>query len=334
MGAAGFARAIPGVVSPAQAAAGRSLDLALLGYALGIHVPATAAIVEMLPQQSGFAVPTIHRMDTGQAVTETVISGAAELGEGDPIVAMAAVEAGADLKIVGPYYLQTDLVLLVNADRVQNYQDLAKPGVVVACEDIGGVTQVMVIGPLLKHGIDFRKVQFVAIGGSGARMRALLAGRIQATPIHVDQAATVMKQGHYKVLLEPWQEYHPWINEVWIATGKWLSRKENEIALVALLKQNILAFRKANLEFKWFCNGYRRLVTLPGASKEQNAAIRPVWETFVKTIKPWPNDGLLTAADIAALVPLYRDVGAVKGTADPMKFVTTEYTKQALAEIG
>ena len=334
VGAAGLAGPKHGIVGQADAASGRSLKLALLGYALGIQVPTTAAFVEMLPYQPGFAAPTIHRMDSEQTVTESVISGTAELGECDPIVPMAAVEAGADLKIVGPYYLQTDLVLIVNADRIHDYTDLTKPGVVVASEHLGGLTQMLMVGPLLKRGIDFRKVQFVPIGGSDLRTRALLADRVQATLMHIDQAAPLMKQGHFKILVEPWNEYHPWINEVWITTGKWLGRKENERALVALLKQNILAFRKANTDFAWYADAYRKLVTLPHADKEQDSTLRPVWETFVKTIKPWPDDGGVTAADVAALVPIYKAVGAVKGTADPRSFVIADYAKQALREIG
>jgi len=34
-----------------------------------------------------------------------------------------------------------------------------------------------------------------------------LAGRVAAVPVHFDQAAEIVKQGNFKVLIEPWQEY-------------------------------------------------------------------------------------------------------------------------------
>ena len=43
----------------------------------------------------------------------------------------------------------------------------------------------------LGASVDVSKVNMVEIGGSGARMQALLSGRVQAVPVHFDQAAEV-----------------------------------------------------------------------------------------------------------------------------------------------
>ena len=168
--------------APAIAQAARPLKINLLGFALGIHVPAMAAVFDLLPGM-GYA-PATQRMDQIRTITQTLIAGAAELGETDSITVMSAVEAGADLKIVGLVYRQTSLVFVVNADKVRDFKDLESPENVVAVNGKGDITHVMLLGPLIKRGVDIKKVTIVDVGGSGARMQALLSGRVAAVPVH------------------------------------------------------------------------------------------------------------------------------------------------------
>jgi len=333
LGAAGGLAAL-GAGGPALAQAGRSLKLNLLGFALGIHAPSTAAIKDLLPAMPGMAAPQTNRMDQIRTVAQTVISGAAELGEADPIVTMSAVEAGADLKIVGLYYMNTSLVLVANTDHVREYKDLAKPGTVVAVNGKGDITHVMLLGPLLRENIDIDRINFVEIGGSGARMRALLAGRVHAVPMHFDQAAQVVTRGNYKILMEPWKEYRAWVNEVWVAQGSWLKQPANERALVNLLKANITAFRRANTDLNWFADAYRKHATVPKANEATTDSLRALWQGLSQQVKAWPADGRLDPADIEALVPLYKRAKAVQGTVAPSRFIETSYLRQALSELG
>jgi NitT/TauT family transport system substrate-binding protein len=327
---AGSGLAVSGL---ARADGGRSLKINLLGYCLGDHVPTTAAVMEMLPQTPGFAPPQTARIDQMRTVAQTVIAGAAELGETDPIVTMSAVEAGADLKVVGLWYSQTSLVLVADASRIKDYKDLANPANVVAVNQKGDITQVCLLGPLLEAGIDINKISFVEIGGSGARMRALLAGRVQAVPVHLDQAAQMTKDGRFKVIIEPWKAYHPWVNEVWAVTGAWLKEPENEKALVALLKANIAAYRRANTDYAWYADMYRRYATVPDPEK-QDAVVRPLWEALANEVKSWPPQDGPAPDDIERLIPLYKAAGAVRGTVRARDFVVVDYVKQALAELG
>lgn len=333
---AGSGLAASGLLAPslARAEPGRSLKINLLGYCLGDHVPTTAAVMEMLPQAQGFAKPETARIDQMRTVAQTVIAGAAELGESDPIVTMSAVEAGADLKVVGLWYAQTSLVLVADAAKIKDYKDLANPANVLAVNQKGDITQVCLLGPLLAAGIDINKINFVEIGGSGARMRALLSGRVQAVPVHLDQAAEMTRDGRFKVIMQPWKEYHPWVNEVWVAAGGWLKKPENEKALIALLKANIAAFRRANTDFAWYADMYRRYATLPNVAKETDASIRALWDGLANDVKSWPPQDGPDPDDIERLVPLYKAAGAVRGTVKARDFVVLDYVKQAISELG
>jgi NitT/TauT family transport system substrate-binding protein len=317
---------------PARAQANRPLRANLLGFALGIHVPSTAGLVDILPPM-GYA-PTTQRMDQIRLLTQTLIAGAAEIGETDPITVMSAVESGADLKIVSLFYMNTSLVFLANADKVREFKDLEKPENVVAVNGKGDITHVMLLGPLLKRGVDVSKVQLVEIGGSGARLQALLSGRVAAVPVHFDQAAEVQKKGNFKVLLEPWKEYKAWINEIWACSGTWLKNKDNERAVIDLIKAQMIAFRKANSDLSWYTANYRKHVTLPNAKDATEDGIKPVWETLSKTIGAWPTRTEVKAEYFDELLPVYKQADAIQGKIKLDQVLETSLASQAASELG
>ncbi len=312
-------------------AAKRPLKVNLLGFALGIHVPTTTAVLDLLPGM-GYE-PITQRLDQIRTNTQTIIAGAAELGETDPITVLSAVEQGADLKIVGLWYLQTSLVFLANADKVHDYKDLEKPDNIVAVNGKGDITHVMLLGPLLKRGVDVKKLNIVEIGGSGARMQALQSGRVAAVPVHFDQAAGLVKTGKYKVLLEPWKEYSPWINEIWACSGAWLKKKENERAVIDLLKAQMTAFRRANADLDWYTENYRKHVTLKDAKTATPEKIRPVWEGLTRDIKAFPNVMEMKIEWFDALLPAYVQAGAVEGKVKPAQVIETSLAAQAASEL-
>jgi NitT/TauT family transport system substrate-binding protein len=325
---------MPALAVPAAAQAGRSLEVNLLGFALGIHVPTTVAVFDLLPAMAGYAPPRTQRLDQIRTLTQTLAAGAAECGQTDPITTLRAVEAGADLKIVAFWYLHTSLVFLANADKVRELKDLERPENVVAVNTRGDITEVMLVKPLAASGIDFKKVQVIEIGGSGARMKALQSGRVAAVPIHFDQASALAKAGNFKVLVEPWKFYNPWINEVWVVGGAWLKSKDNERALVDLIKATLTAFRKANDDFAWWAAMYRKFVTLPKANEAKDEEIRPLWQGLAQEIGAWPRDMDWKPDYFDALWPAYKAAGAVEGKIKPSQIVETAYVAQALSELG
>jgi NitT/TauT family transport system substrate-binding protein len=319
-------------VSPAFAQAKRPLKVNLLGFALGIHVPTTAALLDIMPTM-GYA-PETQRLDQIRTLTQTLIAGAAELGETDSITVMSAVEQGADLKIVGLWYMHTSLVFVVNADKVREFKDLEKPDSIVAINGKGDITHVMLLGPLIKRGVDVKKLNIVEIGGSGARMQALQSGRVAAVPVHFDQAAELAKKGNFKILLEPWKEYGAWINEIWAVNGSWLKKKENERTVIDLLKAQMTAWRKANADLSWYADGYRKHVTLKDAKTATDEQIKPLWEGLTKEIKAFPPVMELKLEYWNDLLPAYVQAGAIEGKVKVASVVEPSLAKQAASELG
>jgi len=335
VGAAGVG-ALEGVLGRAAwAQAGRVLDIPIVGFTLGIHVPSIAAMKDILPTLQGYAPAKTTRFASQRVITQTIVSGSGDIGAGDPIITMRAAEAGADVRMIGLVFNSTSLVFVVNGNKVKQLQDLQKPETVVAVNSKGDFTHVLLVGPLLKRGVDLSKVTVVEIGGSGARTKALLSGRVDAVPVHFDQAFDIAKQGNYPVLLDPAKEYKAWFGEVYFATSAWLQKPENKRAAVDLLKANLMAFRKASGDYTWFAAQYRKHSTVDKAAQQGDDAIKPVWEVLVKQVNAFPAAmDTFTVQNFKDLVPVYKAAEALEGKADVEKIVDRTYLDQALKELN
>lgn len=337
MGAGLLGGGVPGAAgtAPAWAQASRVLDIPIVGFTLGIHVPYYAALKEILPTLPGYAAAKTTRFASQRVITQTIVSGSGDIGAGDPIITLRAAEAGADVKIIGLVFNNTSLVFVVNGNKIKQLQDLQNPGTVVAVNSKGDFTHVLLVGPLLKRGVDLSKVTVVEIGGSGARMRALLAGRVDAVPVHFDQAFDLAKQGNYPVLLEPAKEYRAWFGEVYFATTEWLKKAENRRAAVDVLKATLMAFRRASNDFAWFAEQYRKHSTVQDAAKTPDETIRPVWEILVRQVNAFPGAmESFTVENFKDLIPVYKAADALQGTVSVEKVIDRTYLEQALKELG
>jgi NitT/TauT family transport system substrate-binding protein len=290
------------------------------------------ALNEIIPTL-GYGQPQIDRISRLETITQSILSGSAEVGTGDAISMLRAVQAGADLKIIGNCFMNTSLVFVANAETIKTDQDLEKSSVTVAVNSIGDFTHVMLIRPLQKRGIDIKKVNVISMGGSGTRLRALVAGKIDAVPIHFDQAQELVATGKFRILIEPWKEFANFLGEVWIVSSGWLAKADNQRAAVDLLKAVILSFRKADQDSRWFAGAYRKYGTDAAMQKATDPTIEGVRATLADTVKAWPKDMHHRVDIYRELLPIYREAGAISGDIDLDKVVDVSIVAQALKEL-
>lgn len=314
-------------------AAGAPLKINVPGNALGVHIPYMAAINEGLPDL-GEPAASWERVPKLQTITQSILSGQTEVGAGDAISTLRAVEAGADLRIIGNAFMHTSLVFVVNGDKVASLKDLENDDVTIAVNSKGDFTHVMVVGPATAKGVDMDKVNVIKMGGSGNRFRALLAGKVDGVPLHFDQASELATQGNFQVLIEPAKEYEAFLGEVWIVSGKWLENPENRARAKALLKATTQAFRKANDDAAWYADMYRKYGTKDSMKAASDAEIEVVRQALGVDIGCWPTDMHHDMAVYQELVDVYKSAGAIKGTVDLNAVVDTSLIDEVLAEIG
>jgi NitT/TauT family transport system substrate-binding protein len=318
---------------PIYAQTKRSLNVNIVANTLGIHIPYISALNEILPSL-GYEQPKIDRISRLETITQAILSGSAEVGTGDAISTLRAVEAGADLRIIGNCFMNTSLVFVANADTVRTDKDLEKKGVTIAVNSLGDFTHVMLIQPLRKRGIDLNKVNVISMGGSGTRLRALIAGRVDAVPLHFDQVQDLVATGKYRILIEPWVEFDNFLGETWMASSAWLAKPDNRRAAVDLIKAVVVSFRRAHVDEPWFAAAYRKYGTDSAMGRQSDARINETRSKLADTVRAWPVDMHHSPAIYRELMPIYREAGALAGTVDIDRTVDTSVAAEALRELG
>jgi len=333
MGAAGGSGLLMHGAGPLAAQQGRALQANILGFTLGIHVPAIVALNEGM-EELGYSASDMVRLESMQAVTQGIVAGSSEVGEGDVVSALTASEAGADIRLTGLVYNNTSQVLVVNRDIIQSFEDFKKPEATIAINSRGDFIYIMLSGVFDQNGIDIEQdTTLVEVGGSGSRMRALLAGRVAAVPVHFDQAVKIAQEGNFEVMVEPGKIFDPWLSEAWLVNGSWLENDENRRILTDLQKATITSFRRANADLGYYADGYRKYATVKGAQDAKDEDLEWAWSQLSTEIKAWPNDGGFKKGYFERLIPVYERANALRGTLDLGKAVDTSFVDAALQEL-
>jgi len=312
----------------------RSLKVMSNANVAGIHVPGNVAVREILQQIGDYAPIDLTRMEKQANITQVLVGGGPDIVDADTPSIAAAANAGANLKIVGQFYASVDLVFAANADVVTSLQDLTKPDVVCGINTPGDTVHALLLGVLMKHGIDITKVNIVALGGSSARMRALMAKRVHLVPIHADQAHDVALQGNYKPLIQPWTEYGFWSNEVWAVNGKWLENPDNQRVVVDVLEAQLRANRSATNDFAWFAGMFRKYSNDRDAAHWPDERIRDEWTLLTREIKAFPEPMPLDLAAFNTLIPIYEKAGIVSPGASFDSLIEPRFLAEAQKRLG
>lgn len=325
-----------GLATPFVARAAEPRVLKLMGSAnvSGIQVPANVASRELIQQIGPYGPTDFTRLEKQSTITQILVGGGIDVGDTDTPSVCAAANAGANLKIIGQFYANVDLVFTADTDKVRSLEDLTKPGIVAGINTPGDTVHAVLLGTLMKHGIDPAKVNIVALGGSSARMRALMAHRVHLVPIHADQANDIAAQGNYKVLIEPWKEFEFWSNECWAVNGDWLAKPENQRAVVDLLEAQLRANRSATTDFAWFANMFRKYSNDRDAAKWPDERIKAEWSLLTDQVKAWPAPMPLDVAAFNTLIPIYEKAGLVSPGASFDKIVEPRFLAEAQKRLG
>ena len=318
----------------ARAAEPRVLKIMSNANVAGIHVPGNVACREGMQQTGAYGPPDFSRLEKQSAITQILVGGGIDIGDTDTPSACAAANAGANIKIVGQFYASVDLVFTADADKVRSLEDLTKPGIVAGINTPGDTVHAVLLGALMKQGIDPARVNIVALGGSSARMRALLAHRVHLVPIHADQANDIATQGNYKVLIQPWKEFEFWSNECWAVNGDWLKKPENQRAVVDLLEAQLRANRSATTDFNWFAAMFRKYSNDRDAAKWPDDRIRGEWELLTKEVQAWPAPMPMDIGEFNKLIPIYEKAGIVGPGASFDKIVEPRFAEEAWKRLG
>lgn len=148
-----------------------------------------------------------------------MVSGEADIVVGQvPPGVLLVHETDADIKMIAGD-VQRATYFLVSTPEIQELTDLY--GKKVGTAGAGAVSDSLTQAALEAEGIDLSQIEFVQIGGTGARMAALLSNQVQAGAAHAAEAYEAVGQGLNDLLpigeaVGPYLFHGAWARTEWL----------------------------------------------------------------------------------------------------------------------
>lgn len=143
-------------------------------------------------EAEGFTVEDSY-FESSQDAFRALVAGEVDVAVGTLLSAILLVqESGEGVKLIASD-LQAPDYLLISQPDVTSLSELE--GARVGISTPGDISDTLTRVVLSREGVDVDAVDFVQIGGTGARMAALLEGQIEAGPAHAAEGLTAAEEG-------------------------------------------------------------------------------------------------------------------------------------------
>jgi ABC-type nitrate/sulfonate/bicarbonate transport system substrate-binding protein len=182
---------------------------------------ADVAYFAELMKKNGINV-NFQLISSASTALRTVIAGQADLFIGSlPTAILAVANGGAKIKIIAANDQVSDYVLVAKNDvTLANLS-----GKTLAIDTPGSAGHIISKISIQKAGGDPDAPRYVTIGGSSARLTAILGGRVDIAPIHYPLALTALENPNLKVFLDASKSIGPYLQSGLIASDGFLKNK-------------------------------------------------------------------------------------------------------------
>ena len=131
--------------------------------------------------------------ESSQDAFRALVAGEVDVAVGTLLSAILLVqESGEGVKVIASDLKAPDY-LLISQPEISSLSELE--GARVGISTPGDISDTLTRVVLDREGVDVEAVNFVQIGGTGARMAALLEGQIEAGPAHAAEGLTAAEEG-------------------------------------------------------------------------------------------------------------------------------------------
>jgi ABC-type nitrate/sulfonate/bicarbonate transport system substrate-binding protein len=173
--------------------------------------------------------------------------------------------------------------------------------------------------------VDVETVEFVQVGGTGARMAALLAGQIQAAPAHAAEALAAANEGGLNVLADCGEAIGSFLQTGATVDATWLAENPNLAQHFVDAYMDALRWAEENKD------EYMELsrTVLPEMPEEQRS---PAYDVF-KNVGLFAVNGGLTPESVEKLTEIGIDAGSIEEPV-PDNWYTTDLIDDYIARNG
>jgi ABC-type nitrate/sulfonate/bicarbonate transport system substrate-binding protein len=214
-----------------------------------------------------------------QLLTDEAIAGT----NGVEVIAQA-VEQGSPIRIYEVAQAAPDYVM-VGKEDIGSISDLE--GRTVGIEGRFENAWVFTVLPMRNAGADPETVNFEVIGFSSSRTQATLAGSVEATPLHIDQARRVLQERDDYQIVGTIAELLPnYTQTFWVTSEQVLQNRREE--LVNTVKTSVASNRRLREDFEYF----QQIADSYQYEIPESLSARELWEFFVDNDVWLDNPGM------------------------------------------
>lgn len=163
-------------ILPGSSQGGETLKVGFPSLTMSTILPHIAQDLGYL-EGEGVSVEIKH-FESGSINMKALLARAVDLSDVETAAILAAAASGADLRIFGTHEWGLHFALYAARD-IKVLRDLY--GKRFAISGIGGLPHVVILALLGGQNLEPEKVQMVVVGGQVARLKALMAGKVDAT---------------------------------------------------------------------------------------------------------------------------------------------------------
>jgi ABC-type nitrate/sulfonate/bicarbonate transport system substrate-binding protein len=173
---------------------------------------------------------SLANVDDPTTALRSVLAGKADVYLGAPVEAATAVANGS-----------AQLKYLASIAQTSNYEIIALPkysmqnlaGAKLATAGPGTAGQIVAVAALQKSGINVGQIHQVTVGGTSARVTAILAGQVDLAPVLAPDAAAAVATRKVKILLNAGTALGDYLQQGLIASDSFASNHATAQATVA-----------------------------------------------------------------------------------------------------
>jgi ABC-type nitrate/sulfonate/bicarbonate transport system substrate-binding protein len=253
-------------------------------------------------------------------VLRALVGGLVDVGELAPANPMAAIEKGANVKIVASF-MPGLAHLLYGKDDLKAPKDLLAR--VVAVTEPGTFPYLLTTTVLTKYGLDPKKVDFLTVGGEADRMRAVLIGRADATVAAIEFQAHLRPGFH--AIFSFKDELPQWIRFTHVTTDKVIRERSGDLLKALIAHARGIRYALANRE--------ETVALMAEMVKVDRKAVDWVYDWYARNRVMNPN-GDISRENLRWMQELNVRLGRQARVLPYEQVATDEFQKKVVAALG
>jgi len=290
----------------------------------GVNTVVLFKAVEYL-KQWGADVEVKH-VQAPANVIAAVAAGQADIGDAPPLVGLQAQQAGLDIKAFAMSQPRTDDVFVAKSS-ITSLSGLR--GATIGVLTTRGLNGVQLAQVLSVGNLNPSDVNVIFVGGQGVRVTAIIAGRIDATPISFDNYKGILQPQGFNSLYNFATQMPNLLRSFLWAKPSWIAANQNVAAAVneALLRS-----------FRWVSNTKNRQafinLTTSRLTGVTATAAGSVYDDWIKYQIFHPN-AIITNAAVTLNQSLFLQHDLInRRPASVSEWVDVGYSQRALNKLG